>query len=121
MLKAHAHTKYDILGYMSACMMRPLYKSELGMLYKAYNIINVCAGIKIRDASLRVKLHAMGSLLHAMLLILSSLVDLSSCSNTNGKVQWYRTTRDTADRLTQQPNLTMGTDFTSDQVVTFKR
>ena len=60
----------------------------------------------------------MGSLLHAMLLILSSLIALSNCSNTNGEVQWYRTARDTADRLSQ---LTMGADFTSDQVVTFKR
>ncbi len=65
----------------------------------------------------------MGSLLHdntVMLLFLCFLADFCS-GDSNAKVQWYRTARDTADRLTQQPNITMGMDFASDQVVTFKR
>ena len=59
--------------------------------------------------------------LHVVLLTVCFFVNLSNCFNTNTNVQWYRTARDTADRLTQQPNLTLGTDFASDQVIMFKR
>ena len=56
-----------------------------------------------------------------VLFIISFVANLSNSSSSSAKVQWYRTARDTTDRLTQQPDLTLGTDFDSDQVVMFKR
>ena len=36
-------------------------------------------------------------------------------------VQWYRTAQDTSDRLTSQPDVQFGADFSSDAVIYINR